>query len=83
MLFILILNGFAGVTVSVIYTYVSTLVAKQSIQDEQIEYLCQKICQLEKKINELQASKKLEDQMKDDLQTKLEEFINTQYEVVE
>lgn len=84
MYIILILNGFTGV--GVIYTYVSALLAKQSTQNEQIEYLCQKIYKLEKQLNELQANNNLHDKMNDELQTKIKEFtqcIVTQYEIIE
>jgi hypothetical protein len=91
MFFILFLNGFAGITISVIYTYITSLMSKQNVQDVKLEYLCQKICQLEKRLNELETSNALQETIKKDLQkyiheelhTKLDDFIKMQYEVIE
>lgn len=83
MLFFLVFNGVAGATISVVYTYIASVLTKQSIQEERIEYLCQKICQLEKQINELQAHDSQRELTHAQLQNQLESFINTQYELVE
>lgn len=83
-LFVLLANGFAGLTISFVYltlrqqAHISAVVTKQSIQDEEIEYLGKQVSQLERKLNEI-----LEKQMTNELQTKLDEFVNTHYEIIE
>lgn len=91
MFYILFLNGCTGITISLLYrhtlyTYMNTLLTLHSIQDEKINELLQKIYKLENTITELQENKQLDNQIKADLQNKLEDFtqyIVTQYEVIE
>lgn len=91
MFFILFLNGFAGITVSILYTYISSLLSKHNVQDAKLDYLCEKLCQLEKRINELETSntvqetvkKELQNYIQEELHEKLDDFIKTQYEVIE
>lgn len=64
----------------------NTLLTLHSIQDEKINELLQKIYKLENTITVLQENKQLDNQIKADLQNKLEDFtqyIVTQYEVIE
>lgn len=87
MFLICVLNGFAGaISFTVIHTYISNLLSKQSLQSEKIDYLYQKIASLEKHVNDLQnVSEQIQKKelVQDTLQIQLEEFINTQYEIVE
>lgn len=91
MLALFIFNGFAGVTFALIAQYFAFINSKQQ---EQIEYLRNKVCQLEKQMHSLQQNlEDIEEKMikKDialfesnqQLHCKLEDFINYNYEVVE
>jgi hypothetical protein len=76
-MFMLILNGLTGaISIGVMYTCVNNIISKHLIQDEKIEYLRRKICLLENQLNDLQR-------INHSQQLKLEEFIYTQYEVID
>lgn len=94
MLALFLFNGFAGVTFALLAQYFALFSNRSSQHDEQIEYLRNKVCQLEKQILNLQQNlEDMEEKMtkKDtaliessqQLHSKLEDFINFNYEVVE
>uniref|UniRef100_A0A6C0H729 Uncharacterized protein n=1 Tax=viral metagenome TaxID=1070528 RepID=A0A6C0H729_9ZZZZ len=87
-------NGFAGITLALVAHYFSFFSNTTSHHDVQIEYLRNKVCQLEKQLHNLQQnledmeeriSKKDTDliESSQQLHSKLEEFINCNYEVLE
>lgn len=90
----LLTNGFTGITLALVLQYVSVLIAKTTKQEEVIEYLCKKITQLEKHINEIQSN--VEDmeekyveretdliESNTQLNNKLEKFIGHNYDLLE
>ena len=81
-LLILALNGFVGVTANYIYTYINTIIIKQATYERRIDYLSEKVCKLQKQVNDMQIVIKRQDQMKEELHTKIEEIISSQYEVI-
>jgi flagellar capping protein FliD len=94
MLALFLFNGFAGISLAVFAQYLASYVARSSRQEKNIEYLQNKICQLEKQVHDLQQSlEEMEERVlkKDNallesnhqLQNKLEDFINYNYEILE
>ncbi|NBP00260.1 MAG: hypothetical protein EBU90_09080 [Proteobacteria bacterium] len=94
MLALFLFNGFAGITLALVAQYFALFSNTTSQHDEQIEYLRNKVCQLEKQLHNLQQNlEDMEERMtkKDtaliessqQLHSKLEDFINYNYEVVD
>jgi hypothetical protein len=89
-----IINSVTGVAFLTWLNRFSGFCAKENISKEQIDYLCKKICSLEKRVCELQQNiEDLEEKyVKNDIEliksntelnSKLENFINYNYEILE
>ncbi len=82
---LLFVNGIVCYS-TVLYQFVSQLFSNQRLQEDKIEYLCNKVCQLQNEIIQLKMQLNNQEDVMSKTQkinAQLENIIHTQYDIID